>query len=473
DRRQGLEIVSGVAQFASAEYLGVTGQHLLQQRRSRTRQADDEHGTLALQTPSANTLEEVGRAKRFHLRDKLRMTGGIVILAALAPGGEAQAVGLAQMLGGLGMFAAGIENLGQTEVQDRTLAIEQILLGKQTAQRGQVLRRQLAAEDGRQLSQCAGMFGIMLEGGAKTRLRRLQVIQFFQQHAEIAVSGSEVGLEAQSCLVVNASLVIAPLLVVDEAQTVMGLGALGVQTESDFVARDGFLVTLALFQGTGEVAVNPCGLGIAPQRLLIPGQGVVDPAFLLESLGHVVVDHADVRIEAQCVGVMRLGLRQLAQLAENIAEIAERLGKVRSQAHGLATMDQRFLPLVLFAQNLAEIGVRLRQARIALNRLAKVSDRGNGIAVKAQGIAEVVVGHGEMRLELESRAKLIDRFRDVAPREQSQAKIIGRLRIVRLQAQGRATRIDGSLNLAQRAPDFAEVGVVGRHRRLKRDGPPD
>ena len=59
-RSQRLEVLTGQALFAGAEYLRVAGKNLLGQRRARARQADDEDRPFALHTDATCPLEERG-----------------------------------------------------------------------------------------------------------------------------------------------------------------------------------------------------------------------------------------------------------------------------------------------------------------------------------------------------------------------------------------------------------------------------
>ena len=83
DAGQRVEGLAAQAQLAGPEDLRVAGQDLLDQRGARARQADDEHGPLAVEAEAANALEEVGRKGGQQAIDKPRVVRGIVPPAAL------------------------------------------------------------------------------------------------------------------------------------------------------------------------------------------------------------------------------------------------------------------------------------------------------------------------------------------------------------------------------------------------------
>ncbi len=87
------------------------------------------------------------------------MADGIVDLSALAPGGETLRIGVAEVFGGLGIQPAGIEDLGETEVQEALLGLKDVRIVEQSPQRGQVLVRQFAAQQCRQLTVAPACLG--------------------------------------------------------------------------------------------------------------------------------------------------------------------------------------------------------------------------------------------------------------------------------------------------------------------------
>ena len=88
--------------------------------------------------------------------DEAGVVGRVVALAALVPLGQGQGVGLPQGLAGLVVVAAGVEHLGQAEVQGAAPAFGQVGVGQQPAHGRQVGVGQLAAQQRRQLRVGAG-----------------------------------------------------------------------------------------------------------------------------------------------------------------------------------------------------------------------------------------------------------------------------------------------------------------------------
>ena len=91
----------------------------------------------------------------------------VVLLAGLAPLGQLQRVAPIEVLGGLGILAPRVQDLGQAEVQEQSLCVRQLRFLQQPALRSQILLRKFAAQELRQLVMREGEAGIVLQGGAE------------------------------------------------------------------------------------------------------------------------------------------------------------------------------------------------------------------------------------------------------------------------------------------------------------------
>ena len=118
--------VAGQFDLPRAEDLGMAGQDLLDERRAGSRQPHDEHRELAFQPKAADPLEEIRRADRDHPGDERLVLFRVVLLAALAPLGQLQRVAPIEVLGGLGILAPRVQDLGQAEVQQQSLCVRQL-----------------------------------------------------------------------------------------------------------------------------------------------------------------------------------------------------------------------------------------------------------------------------------------------------------------------------------------------------------
>src|SRR5579884_1947539 len=103
----------------------MAGQDLFDQRRARAWKTDDEDRKFAIQSQSAKAVEEGGGTRRYHVVDKSAVFNGIVAFAAFTPVFQSQSIGVQQMLGGLRILLACVEDLRQTEVQPGTAKLGQ------------------------------------------------------------------------------------------------------------------------------------------------------------------------------------------------------------------------------------------------------------------------------------------------------------------------------------------------------------
>ena len=104
----------------------MAGEDLLDERRAGSRQPHDEHRKFAIQAEAADPLEEGRRAGRDHAVDKKLVAFRVVLPAALAPLGQLQGVAAIEVLGGLGILADRVEDLGQAEVHQQPLCVRQL-----------------------------------------------------------------------------------------------------------------------------------------------------------------------------------------------------------------------------------------------------------------------------------------------------------------------------------------------------------
>ena len=79
------------------------------------------------------------------------------------------------MLGGLGVRAPGVEDLGEPEVQQQPLRVRQLRFLQQAALRGEVVFRKFAGEEFRQSVVRQREAGIAPQGGAEGLFRALKI----------------------------------------------------------------------------------------------------------------------------------------------------------------------------------------------------------------------------------------------------------------------------------------------------------
>ena len=91
----------------------------------------------------------------------------VVLLAALAPLGQLQRVAPVEVLGGLGILAPRVQDLGQAEVQQQSLCVGQVHFLQQRPLRSQILLRKFAAQEFRQFAMREGEPGIVPQRGAE------------------------------------------------------------------------------------------------------------------------------------------------------------------------------------------------------------------------------------------------------------------------------------------------------------------
>ena len=195
-----------------AEDLGMAGQDLLDERRAGSRQPHDEHRDLAFQPKAADPLEEIRRADRDHPGDEKLVLFRVVLLAALAPLGQLQRVAPIEVLGGLGILAPRVQDLGQAEVQQQSLCVRQLRFLQQAALRGQVLLRKFAAQKFRQFVMREGEAGIVPQRGAEGVFRALKIAHLLQGAAQVVVRLGIVRLQFQRPAVAGDRFVQLPLV---------------------------------------------------------------------------------------------------------------------------------------------------------------------------------------------------------------------------------------------------------------------
>ena len=75
----------------------------------------------------------------------------VVLLAAVAPLGPLQRVAAIELLGGLGILAPRVQDVGQAEVQQQSFRVRQLHVLQQATLRRQILRGEFAAQEYGQL----------------------------------------------------------------------------------------------------------------------------------------------------------------------------------------------------------------------------------------------------------------------------------------------------------------------------------
>ena len=137
----GLERLPGQAQLAGAVEPRVAGQHLLDQRRSRSRQAEDEHRPTRVVTRIAATRAKNAASNVLQQAVDEPLVVGRHVLALALGQLLAQGVGLAEAFAGAGIVAACVEDMAQAEQEPGARALGQFGIGQALLQRGEVRRR--------------------------------------------------------------------------------------------------------------------------------------------------------------------------------------------------------------------------------------------------------------------------------------------------------------------------------------------
>jgi hypothetical protein len=138
----------------------------------------------------------------------------------------------------------------------------QVGVGQQLAQGGQVLVRQLVAQQLGQLSMGASLARVVPQRRAPGAFRLREVAQFLAQPAQGGVGRGEVGVAVQGLAIVGLRLFEVTLLVPHAAQAAVGLGVSRVETQGQAVAGRGLVVLLLLGGKAGQVAVAARRAGI-------------------------------------------------------------------------------------------------------------------------------------------------------------------------------------------------------------------
>ena len=341
--------VAGQSDLPRAEDLGVAGQDLLDERRAGSRQPHDEHRQFAFQPKAADPLEEIRRADRDHLGDERLVLFRVVLLAALAPLGQLQRVAPIEVLGGLGILAPRVQDLGQAEVQQQSLCVRQLRFLQQAALRGQILLRKFAAQEFRQFVMREGEPGIVPQRGAEAVFRALKIADLLQSAAQVAVRLGIVRLQFQCPAVAGDRFVQLPLLLQGSAQVVVRLGKVRLQFQCPAAAGDRFVQLPLLLQGIAQVVV--C-LGIVRLQFQCPavaGDRFVQLPLVLQCIAQVVVRLGIVRLQFQCPAEAGDRFVQLPLVLQRNAQVVVCLGIVRLQFQCPAEAGDRFvqLPLVL------------------------------------------------------------------------------------------------------------------------------
>ena len=184
--------------------------------------------------------------------------------AAFAPIGLLQRIAAIEVLGSLGILAPRIEDLSQSEVQQQSLCVRQLLAGgrtllQQAALRSQILLRKPAAQELRQLVMCEGEAGVVPQGGAEGIFRALKIASLLQIAPQVAVSLGIIRLQFQCPALAGDRFVRISLLLEGNAQVVVCLGIVRLQFQGPAAAGDRF-VQLPLFLEDNAQVVVPFGI---------------------------------------------------------------------------------------------------------------------------------------------------------------------------------------------------------------------
>ena len=122
----------------------------------------------------------------------------VVLLAALAPLGQLQGVAPSEVLGGLGILAPRVQDLGQAEVQQQSLRVRQLRFLQQPALCGQILLRKFAAQEFRQFVMREGEAGIVPQRGAEGVFRALKIADLLQSAPRLPCASAKSGFSSSA-----------------------------------------------------------------------------------------------------------------------------------------------------------------------------------------------------------------------------------------------------------------------------------
>ena len=192
--RQVLEGLARSAQLAGTVNAWMAGKNLLDERRARARQAEDEHGPFGVQPSAGDPREKVRRERLQQPVHELLVFGRDVVPTALCRF-QGQRIGLAQTVSGAGEFTTGVENVGQTKEKSGTGSWGEFDVGESFFQGRAVGSRQVAAQQRGQSGVGKGISGLQAKRLAEGRFRLGQRALLFGQPAKVETGSGEVRLE--------------------------------------------------------------------------------------------------------------------------------------------------------------------------------------------------------------------------------------------------------------------------------------
>ena len=253
-------VLAGQFDLARGEDLGVAGQDLLDERRAGSRQAHDEDREFAFQVSAKPRT----RAKKSGVQtaimpgDERLVLLGVVRLAALAPLGQLQGVAPREVLGGLGIFAPRVEDLGQAEVQEQPLPSANSASSSKRRCAARSCSGSLPPRSVRQFVDARRRSGDCAARRCGRRLPRPEIAHLLQDAAQVAVGLGKVRLQFQCPAVAGERFVRLALVLQRIAQVAVGLGIVRLQLQCPAVAGDRFVQLPLFLQRIAQVAV---GLG--------------------------------------------------------------------------------------------------------------------------------------------------------------------------------------------------------------------
>ena len=185
---------------------------------------------------------------------------------------------------GLLVALAGIEHVGQAELQVGAGQLVQGRVVEPKLQERQVLIGELVAQECGQPGEGDRVPGVTLECLAEAGFRHFQVAELLFQTAHADVGQREAGLQAERLLKLLPGVVEPAVFLIEPTQIVVGQGPARLELDHLLVNFDRIGVAILLPEGFGKVLQKEVGLRLELGGPLEPGQGFIEPAFLLERL---------------------------------------------------------------------------------------------------------------------------------------------------------------------------------------------
>ena len=134
-----------------------------------------------------------------------------------------------EVLGGLGILALRVEDLGQAEVKQQSFRVRQIRFFQQVALRGPIRLGKSAAHERRQIVMRDGEAGIVLQRRAERRFRGLEVADLLQSAAQVVVRVGKIGLQLECPVEAGDGFLQLALVLQRNTKIVIGLGKAGLE----------------------------------------------------------------------------------------------------------------------------------------------------------------------------------------------------------------------------------------------------